>query len=310
MADNRLVLKTALGTAPYTRALKDGTITSERVQLEFEELTRIQDAFPRMVRDQSYDVCQMSPTTYLVARSFGKPITALPVFLNRHLHHGVIAYNLNSGIRAPKDLEGRSAGIGSWTITTGLWGRVVLQSEYDVDLKAINYVSYEDPHVAEYQEPANVHRAPAGKTLNGMLAAGELDAGIAAGIPESADVKPLIPNLEEAETAWYRRTGIYPIVHTVVVRDDLLAAHPWLGAELFRMFEAAKDIYVNGLRSSGPTTPDDRRILWQSSVIGGDPLPYGLEPNRPSLEALIQATLDQAITPSKPSLEELFAPIR
>lgn len=307
MASQRLTLNTALGTAPYTRVLKDGAVASDRVQLDFADLPRINDAFPRMVRELAYDVSQMSPTTYLVARSFGKRITALPIFLNRHFHHGVISCNVNAGIRTPKDLEGKLAGVGSWTITTGVWGRVVLQTDYDVDIKAMNYASFEDPHVAGYREPPNVTRAPAGKTLNGMLAAGELDAGIAAGIPASADVKPLVSNLEQAEEAWYRRTGIYPIVHIVVVRDDLLAQHPWLATELFRMFEAAKDGYVHGLRTSGPSTPDDRRILWQASVIGGDPLPYGLDPNRHSIEALIQACHEQSIIPNKPSPDELFA---
>lgn len=261
-----------------------------------------------MVRDLAYDVCQMSPTTYLVARSFDKPITALPVFLNRHFHHGVIAANV--AIKSPKDLEGKRAGIGSWTITTGVWGRVVLQTDYGVDLGKIKWVSFEDPHVAEYHEPPNVTRAPAGKTLNGMLAAGELDAAVAAGVPETEQVKPLIRDLRQTEEASYRRTGIYPIVHTLVVRDSLLLEHPWLAAELFRMFETAKDQYLNrlclGAQASLPAPPDDERILWQSRVLNGDPLPYGVEPNRRSLEALIDAAVDQRIIPHRFRIEDLF----
>src|SRR3954469_4378075 len=241
MSSAPLVLNTALGTAPYTKGLKDGSVASERVTLKFDEMNRIQDAFPRMVRDLAYDVCHMSPTTYLVARSFGKQITALPVFLNRHFHHGVISYNGGSGIKTGRDLHGKRAGIGSWTITTGVWGRVVLQTEYDVDLESVQYVSYEDPHVAEYNEPAWVSRAPAGKNLNDMLIAGELDAGIAAGLPNSDNIQPLVQNIREIEEAWYHRTLINPIVHIVVVRDDLLEEHSWLAAELFRMFATAKD---------------------------------------------------------------------
>ncbi len=311
-----LHLKTALATAPYTRALKDGAVTSDRVTLDFVEISRIQDAFPRMVREQTYDVSQMSPTTYLVARSFNKPVTAIPVFLNRHFHHDVVAYNVSSGIRTPKDLEGKRVGIGSWTITTGVWGRVMLQ-DLGVDLEAINYVSFEDPHVAEYREPAIVTRAPAGKTLNGMLATGELDAAIAAGIQESEQVKRLIPDTRSVEEAWYRRTGIYPIVHTVVVKDALLQAHPWLGGELFRMFTEAKDRYLDALckraaSASGGAAPaegmssDEERILWQSRVLNGDPLPYGVEPNRRSLEALIGACLDQRIIPTRLVPDHLF----
>ena len=309
MTNAPLILNTALGTAPYTRALKDGSITSDRVSLQFAELARINDAFPRMVRELAYDVCHMSPTTYLVARSFGKPITALPVFLNRHFHHGVISCHVRSGIKTGKDLHGKRAGVGSWTITTGVWGRVVLQTEFGVDLEAVKYLSFEDPHVPEYHEPAWVTRAPAGNTLNEMLARGDLDAGIAAGLPSSADVQPLIQNIHETEAAWYQRTRIYPIVHLVVVRDDLLAEHPWLAAELFRMFETAKDAYLNELRSTGGTTDFDKLIQWQGSVVGGDPLPYGLEPNRVSIDALIQTCHEQSIIPSKPSADELFAPV-
>lgn len=300
-----LTLRTALATAPYTRALKDGTVTSDRVALDFVEMSRIQDAFPKMVRDQAYDVCQMSPTTYLVARSFNKPITALPVFLNRHFHHGVIAANV--AIKAPKDLEGKRVGIGSWTITTGVWGRAVLQMGYGVDMDKIQWVSFEDPHVAEYREPSNVTRAPAGKTLNGMLQAGELDAAVAAGVPETDKVKPLIPNLQETQEASYHRTGIYPIVHTVVVKNSLLEENPWLAAEFLRMFTQAKDRYLDTLCASGAQSPDDERILWQSRVLNSDPLPYGVEPNRRSLEALINAAVEQKIIPRRLVLEELFA---
>lgn len=302
-----LKLKTALATAPYTRALKDGTVISHRVALDFVEMSRIQDAFPQMVRDQAYDISQMSPTTYLVARSFNKPITAIPVFLNRHFHHGVIAANV--AIKAPKDLEGKRVGIGSWTITTGVWGRVVLQMDYRVDTDKIKWVSFEDPHVAEYQEPANVTRAPAGKTLNGMLQAGELDAAVAAGVPEIDSVKSIVRDLHQTEEDWYRRTGIYPIVHTVVVKNTLLEQHPWLAAELLRMFTAAKDAYLDALCAEGPKTPDDERILWQSRVLNDDPLPYGVEPNRPSIEALVDACVKQGIVPRAFTLDELFAPI-
>jgi 4,5-dihydroxyphthalate decarboxylase len=294
-----LVLKTALATAPYTAALKDGRIESNRVRLAFENVPRIQDAFPKMVREQTYDVCQMSPTTYLVAKSFGKPVTALPVFLNRHFHHGYIIGNTGAGVREPRDLEGKRLGIGSWTITTGVWGRMIMQTEFGVDLDRITWVSFEDPHVAEYKEPATVTRATGGKTLNGMLSAGELDGAVAAGVNETSDVRPLVRDLRKTEEDWYRRTGIYPIVHTVVVRDELLGEHPWLASELFRMFEAAKDLYVRAL--------DDERLVWQSQVLGGDPLPYGVGPNRRSLDALIETAVSQGIIPAPMDPEGLFA---
>lgn len=305
-----LKLSTVLATAPWTRALKDGVVHSDRVQLEFVDIPRVNDAYPRMVRDQAFDVCQMSPTTYLVAQSLGKPVTALPVFLDRHFHHGVMAYNVASGIREPKDLEGHSAGVGSWTITTGVYGRIVLQTDYDVDLNSIHYVSYEDPHVAEYHEPEIVSRAPAGKKLNDMLIAGEIDAGIAGGLPAESDtVKPLVPNPRPIEEAWYRRTGNYPLVSTVVVKGDLLTEYPWLAAELYRLFEASRDHYLQALKAGTANTPADERILWQASVIGGEPLPYGVEANRHSIDLLVQALKEQRILPSITPAEELFAAV-
>ncbi|MFN0070221.1 MAG: ABC transporter substrate-binding protein [Chloroflexota bacterium] len=302
-----LTLSTVLATAPWTRALKDGVVQSDRVQLNFVDIPRVNDAYPSMVRDQAYDLCQMSPTTYLLARSLGKPITALPVFLDRHFHHGVMAYNVASGIRMPKDLEGRSAGVGSWTITTGVYGRVVLQTDYGVDLNSIRYLSFEDPHVAEYAEPAIVARAPVGKKLNDMLIAGEIDAGIAGGLPQTDDVKLLIPDPGPVEEAWYRRTGNYPLVSTVVVRDELLAEYPWLAGELFRLFEASRDTYLGALKAGTANTSADERILWQASVIGGDPLPYGVSANRHSIDLLVQALCEQEILPSALAAEELFA---
>jgi 4,5-dihydroxyphthalate decarboxylase len=307
MSDAVLKLSTVLATAPWTKALKDGTIQSDRVQLEFVDMPRVNDAYPRMVRDQAYDVCQMSPTTYLVARSVGKPVTALPVFLDRHFHHGVMAYNVASGIRTPKDLEGHSAGVGSWTITTGVYGRIVLQTDYDVDLEAVRYVSFEDPHVAEYQEPSIVSRAPAGKKLNDMLIAGEIDAGIAGGLPQTDEVKLLIPDPRPLEEASYRRTLDYPLVSMLVVKDDLIKEHPWVAGELYRLFEASRDVYLGDLKAGTANTPADERILWQGSVIGGDPLPYGVKANKHSIDLLVKHLCEQRILPKVVPAEELFA---
>ncbi len=309
MSGAPLKLSTVLATAPWTKALKDGDIQSDRVQLEFVDMPRVNDAYPRMVRDQAYDLCQMSPTTYLVARSVGKPVTALPVFLDRHFHHGVMAYNVASGIREPKDLEGRTAGVGSWTITTGVYGRIVLRTDYDVDLKAIRYVSYEDPHVAEYHEPLIVSRAPAGKKLNDMLIGGEIDAGIAGGLPQTDGVKLLIPDPRPVEEVSYRRTLDYPLVSFLVVKDALINEYPWLAGELYRLFEASRDVYLGALKAGTANTPADERILWQASVIGGDPLPYGVKANKHSIDLLVKALVEQEILPSAPSAEELFAEV-
>src|SRR5499433_2912099 len=211
------VLKTAVATYAHTKALKDGRVTAPGVKLEHVEVSPIVAAFRRMVRTLEFDVTEMAITTYLTARAHGKAFTALPVFVMRQFHHSPIVYNVNSGVQSPKDLEGKKVGVRAYTVTTGVWTRGILASEYGVDLGKITWVVVDEEHVQEYQKPANVMERP-GANLAEMVAKGELAAAIGAGQVNSPDVKPLIANARDAEAAWYRTTGIYPINHTVVVK--------------------------------------------------------------------------------------------
>ena len=300
--------KTALVTYPHTQALKDGTVVPRTFTFDFEEVPAIIKAFRRMVRGLEFDISEMAITTYLTAKAHGKRFTAVPVFPMRAFHHGAILYNTKSDVRTPKDLEGRKVGVNrGYTVTTGLWARSILQHEYGVDLKKITWVLSGDEHVAEYRPPANVVPIEEGRTLEEMLLSGELAA--ANGVQmDSPDIKPLIANAKEAGLDSLRKGGLYPINHTVVVKDDLLAAHPGLAADLFDAFVRAKRIYVDRLKSGAiaePTAAD--KTFANVMEITGDPLPYGIGPNRRELEAVIQYSVEQGILPKPFAVEDVFA---
>ncbi|HTL43558.1 MAG TPA: hypothetical protein VL262_04405 [Vicinamibacterales bacterium] len=299
--------KTALATYPHTQALKDGTVAPRTCRFEFEEVPVIVKAFRRMVRGLEFDVSEMAITTYLTAKSHGKRFTALPVFPMRAFHHGAILYNVKSDIRTPKDLEGKKVGVNrGYTVTTGLWARSILQHEYGVDLKKITWVLSGDEHVAEFQPPPNVIKAEEGRTLEEMLLAGELAA--ANGIQTtSPDIKPLLPNANTLGLERLRSGGLYPINHTVVVRDDLLAERPDLAADLFDAFVRAKQVYVEKLkRGIAEPSPADQTFAAVMQVTG-DPLPYGVAPNRRELEAIIQYSVEQGILRAPLRIEDVFA---
>ena len=233
-------LKTVTRTQGNNQALKDGSVKPRTFEFEFIEVDPLIAAFRRMVRGLGFDICEMAITTYICAKAHGKRMTAVPVFLVRAFHHGAILVNSKAGIQTPKDLEGKRVGVNrGYTVTTGVWARSILQEEYGVDLSKITWVLSGDEHVAEYHPPANVVPIGAGKKMEDMLASGELPAAVGVEV-KSSDVKPLIPNALEAALSALRRNGHYPINHTVVIKDDLLAAHPDLAADVFHAFAEAK----------------------------------------------------------------------
>jgi 4,5-dihydroxyphthalate decarboxylase len=302
-------LKTVTRTQGNNQALKDATVKPRTFEFDFVEVDPLIAAFRRMVRGSEFDICEMAITTYICARAFGKRFTAIPVFLVRAFHHGAILVNTKAGIRTPKDLEGKRVGVNrGYTVTTGVWARGVLQQEHGVDLGKVTWVLSGDEHVAEYRPPANVVPIEPGKKMEDMLASGELVAAIGADA-KSPDVKPLIPNALEAGLAALRRNGHYPINHTVVIRDELIAAHPDLAADVFEAFAQSKRRYLDRLKSGAiakPTEVDEvhKRVM----EITGDPLPYGIAPNRKVLEELIGHAVKQGIIDKPVAVEELFVP--
>jgi 4,5-dihydroxyphthalate decarboxylase len=297
-------LKTVTRTQGNNAALKDGTVSPDGFAFDFEEVSPLIRAFRRMVREREYDVCELAITTYLCAREHGKRFTALPIFLVRGFHHGAIVATAPGH---PRQLEGRQVGVNrGYTVTTGVWARGVLADEHGVDLDRVTWVLSGDEHVEEYRPPSNVVSMAAGKDLAEMVATGELAAAIGV---EDPGLAPLIADAEEAGFEALRRRGHYPINHLVVVKDELLDADPDLGAQIFAAFAEAKSLYVQRLLAGAieaPTATDSmyRRVL---DITGRDPLPYGVEPNRSTLEELIDHAVRQRILQRRPSVETLFA---
>jgi len=302
-------LKTVTRTQGNNNAFKDGTVKPKTFEPEFVEVDPLIAAFRRMVRANEFDICEMAITTYICAKEFGKPMTAVPVPLVRAFHHGAILVNTKAGIRTPKDLEGKKVGVNrGFTVTTGVWVRGVLQQEHGVDLSKITWVLSGDEHVGEWQRPANVVPIEPGKKMEDMLTSGELVATIGLDV-KSPDVQPLIPNALQAGLKALRERGHYPINHLVVIKDELIAKHPDLAADVFNAFAESKRLYVERLKAGKidkPTDFDDmhKRVM----EITGEPLPYGIEPNRKVIEELIGHALTQGIITKRVTVDELFAP--
>ena len=307
MAGPKLI--TVTRTQGNNKALKDGTVKPKTFEPQIVEVDPIIAAFRRMVRANEFDICEMAITTYICAKAFGKPMTAVPVFIVRAFHHGATLASVKAGITKPKDLEGKRVGVNrGYTVTTGVWARGILQDEYGVDLSKITWVLSGDEHVAEYKAPANVVPIEAGKKMEDMLVSGELAAAIGVDV-KSPDVKPLIPNALDAGLAALKRDGHYPINHTVVIKDELIAKYPDLAADVFNAFAESKRLYLDRLKGGKiekPTEVDE--VHKKVMAITGDPLPYGIAPNRRVLDELIRHALKQGIITKPVTPDELFVP--
>ena len=304
---SELTLHTAIGTYGHTKSLKDGSATSQKFVMDHIEISPVPNIFRRMVRELEFDVAEMALSTYLCARAFGKAFTAIPVFLTRSFYHNNIVYNIRSGINSPTDLAGRKVGVRSYTLTPGVWTRGILQSVYGLDLDSVTWVISGDEHVEEYVAPPNVVYVQGGD-LSNMLLSGEIDAAIGAGPPNSPDVQPLFSDADQADAEWFNSTGVYPISHMLVVKNDQLEANPWLAEELFRLFHAAKQPYLDFLKAGDSLSPADETISAMARIVGGDPLPYGFESARKTMETFVGFNVDQKVIPQQVDIESLFAP--
>jgi 4,5-dihydroxyphthalate decarboxylase len=300
-------LKTAIGNYGLTRPLKDGSVSTGGLQLEYIEVEPIIAAMRRMVRGLEFDVCVCAFTTYLSALSFNKPVTAIPVFVTRNFHQRAVFINTKSGIKTPRDLEGRTVGVNrGYTVTTGLWVRGILQHEYGVDLDKITWAATDDEHVAEFKLPSNANYSIRGKSIVDLLASGEIAAAVGDLRTDSPDIKPLIPNARDAGFAYYRKTGIYPLNHTIVVKNSVLQAQPRVAQELFNAFTAAKKAYLAHLETASKLEASDETAVALKQVVG-DPFPYGVNANRKALETIVQFAVEQRVIPKTVSVEQLFA---
>jgi 4,5-dihydroxyphthalate decarboxylase len=278
-------LKTLLGDYPLTSALKKGEIASDSVALEFADFQPTNTGFKPMVREGRFDVSEMAIVTYLIAKAHGKPMVLLPATVVGRFQHDYALYNRAHTPVTPADLAGKRVGIRSFTTTTGAWIRGILANDYGVDLDRVRWITFEEPHVAEYVD--STERAPKGRKILDMLLDGELDAvlGERSDDPRFAT---LFPDPAAEARAWHHRHGIVPINHMVVVSERLAKASPDAVREVFRMLKASK------VKAAKPT----------GNAI--DFCPFGLEPLRKPLQAIVQYAAQQRLIPRAHAVEELF----
>jgi len=312
-------LDIAIASYPHTAALLSGEIPIEGVIANFIQVVPQIAAYRRMARQVEFDVCEIAPTTYIIARACGAPFVALPIFVTRRFHHSGLLVRPDAGIKHPKDLEGTKVGVRAYSVTTGVWTRGILIDEYGLDSSKVTWVVDDEEHVTQLKLPPNVVHAPEGRSLADMMAAGELSAGFAAnaGIGRSgsptgawkqleANYPELFPNAEELEAAWYKKTGIYPMHGTIVVKDEILKAHPWIAQSLFGAFSQAKALWLTRLSSGEPNTAGDKKYRQHAKIVGEDPLPFGMKQNLATIEALEDTAFKQNLTPRRMPIEELF----
>lgn len=286
---DKLKLHSLLGDYPNALALKKGEVKSDLVDFDFVDVKVPNTAFKRMVRDKEFDFGELAIVTYLQAKSFGVPYVLLPaVVVGRGQHH-TLAYNPERGALKPSDLNGRRVGVRAYTVTTSTWVRGILAQDYGVDLDSVKWITFEDPHVAEYVDPPIAQRAPAGKDIATMLLDGELDAAVLGDKFPDPRLKTLIPDAEAAARKWAERNGGVPINHMVVVRAEIAKSRPDVVKEVYRLLLESK---------RAAKLPTDGTPL--------DPLRFGIEANRRTLEIIIDFCVQQKLIPRRYSVDELF----
>jgi 4,5-dihydroxyphthalate decarboxylase len=287
---DKVKLFTLMGSYPNAVALKDGRIRSELLEFDFADVKVSNTAFKPLVREAKFDLAEVAIITFLQARLYGKPYVLIPATVVGRGQLHTIAYNPERGHLGPSDLNGKTVGVRAYTQTTGAWVRGILAEQYGVDLGSLNWVTFEESHVAEYQDPPNVRRAPQGKQLVQMLLDGELDAAVVGDKFPDPRLKPLIPDAEAANRAWSRTHGGVPINHMLVIREQLAQSRPDVVREVYRVFRAAKEA-----------------SFAETGMPELDPLRLGIEPNRRSLEIIIDFAVKQGLLPRPFTVDELFA---
>ena len=308
-----------------TRPLTDGRVQPEGINLDITVL-RPREIFPRMLQDQEFHASEMSLASYVILKARDQcPFVAIPVMLSKMFRHDCIYVRPDAGINEPADLRGKRIGLPQYSSTAGVFIKGLMQHEYGVSPQQMTWFmgGQDTPAPAPLVPldlPDDIHLEfiPEDKTLEGMLADGELDALFATYIPNlflsgSPTIARLFPNFKEVEQDYYRRTGIFPIMHTVVIREDVHREHPWVAASLYEAFSQAKNLAVGGLYDTDAlalTLPFLIDHLEESRrIFGSDYWSYGVESNRPALEGLSQYVVDQGLAPRVVSTEELFPAI-
>ncbi|MDH1702239.1 phosphate ABC transporter substrate-binding protein [Comamonas terrigena] len=280
-------LRTNLADYGVTKAMKDGRVASDRVHLDYCGPTPAHNGFKAMVRESKFDAGELAIVTYLQAKAYGKPYVLLPAPVSGRFQHHCAGFNLDFGHLNPRDIEGRQVGVRTYAQTTGLWIRGILRHEYGVDLDKVTWMTLGDGHLAEYKDPENCVRLPAGASIPDMMMKGELAAALLGeDMPKDPRVRTLVPDAQNAAKTWFQREGVVPINHMFVVHKEVSKKHPDVVREIYRMLAESRALTEGGVPAVFP--------------------PMGLEANRKGLQLAIDWALDQKIIPHKLSVDELF----
>ena len=325
---SKLPLTFACGPYDRMEALNYGLIPVEGIDLNFIEIQAPREIFDRMVGSQEFDLSEMSLAEYITMTAKGtSPFIALPVFPSKAFRHAFICVNRGAGIREPKDLAGKRIGTPLYTQTAAIWIRGDLENIYGADLSDVQWIqgavekagTHGDPPAPpQLSKPIKISSNTSDKSLSQMLADGEIDAVLGSRMPDSVRTHPdkvahLFPDFRQEEKRYYQEHRIHPIMHCVVIRRDIYESNKWIAQSLYKAFLAAKDWAIDQMYFSGaqkymlPWLFDDLREI--DNVFGGDPWPYGIEENRPTLEALVKYMRQQNFIAEEIGLEDLFAPI-
>jgi len=321
----QLSVTLACGSYDRTEALRNGVVQPEGVELTYLAIQSPPEIFARMIKHQEFDVAEMSCSHYLISRAKGDfPFVALPIFPSRVFRHGFIFVNTHSHIKTPQDLNGKRVGVPEYRQTAAVWIRGILKQEYGAAWETMHWFEggINEPRQQGILDlrpegPVSLQFIEAHQTLSGMLEHGEIDAMIGAREPaslrSSPHVRRLFPNYRETEREYYRKTGIFPIMHTLVIKESLYREKPWVIHSLYKAFVEAKRWSLEQARFSGtlrymlPWLYADLEEL--DEVFGSDPWPYGLEPNRKTLQTLVDYLVDQRFLRQAVELEAMFTPI-
>jgi len=317
----------ASGLYDRMQPLYTGEVRPEGIDLKYLAIESPREIFDRMAGKMEFDACEMSSSEMISRLGAGNcPFVAIPVFPSRVFRHGFICVNRRAGISSPKDLEGRRVGVPLYTMTAAIWIRGHLQHDYGVELSTIQWVqgatnrpgTHGSPTVLPLLKRVSIEENRSDKSLSQLLEAGEIDAIAGAELPAALGANPdvvrLFPDFREVEKDYYRRTRIFPIMHLVAIRRELYQRNPWIAASLYDAFRRSKDIalermrYLGALRYMMPWLPADLDEIAQT-FVDGDPWPYGIEANRPTLEALISYMVEQSFIARPIPIDELFVPI-
>lgn len=321
MSNQNERISLACSLSDRTQPLYDGRIEPAGIDLNFVSL-EVEEVFWRMLRYQEFDASEMSMSSYMMAKDRGEPqFTAIPVFPSRYFRHSCIFVNTNSGIEDPEDLRGRTVGVPEYQMTAPLWIRGILRTEYGVAPEEMTWYrggeeeeGREEKLDVDLGPDLNISAIPTDETLSAMLKRGAIDALFTARTPSSfstPSVERLFSDYRSVERDYYERTGHFPIMHTVVLREDVYQENPWIAQELTKAFTAAKKICMermtrtSALSTTLPWVHDE--LDSTRELMGDDFWPYGVEANRDTLETMIEFSYEQGLIDTEFDVTDLFA---